>query len=285
MKPLFGQDSSPILRIMSFILISIVTMVLDHHRYDPLKTLRTHLNTVLYPIQYLVNLPSSGKHWIADTLSSKQQLATENATLRTKNQLLLVRQQAYMSLERENMRLRDLLKSSYKLTRSKQLLIAEVLNIGLDSADNQMIINKGHAQNVYIGQVAMDANGIMGQVSDLGLYSSTITLITDAAHAIPLEVNRNGLRAIAIGTGDNHQMNLRHLPNDADIEVGDLLVTSGFGGRFPSGHPVATVTQIKRNRSRPFAQIHITPTAHITRSREILLIWQKAQPTDLEIAP
>jgi len=131
----------------------------------------------------------------------------------------------------------------------------------------------------------MDAKGIMGQISDLALYSSTITLITDAAHAIPLEVNRNGLRAIAIGTGDNHQMKLRHLPNDADIQVGDLLVTSGFGGRFPSGHSVATVAQIKRDRSRPFAQIHITPTAHITRSREVLLIWPKKTASDPEESP
>jgi rod shape-determining protein MreC len=185
--------------------------------------------------------------------------------------MLSARIQQLASLETENMRLRDLLGSSFKI--GERVLIAEILSVDMASYRQQVLINKGTSSGVFVGQPVLDANAVMGQVIQTNPFSSTVLLITDSDHALPVEVNRNGLRTIATGTGLGQELELLHIPKNADVRVGDLLVTSGMGGRFPAGYPVARVTQVRHSPDNPFTVVTAEPTARLDRSREVLLVW------------
>jgi len=183
-------------------------------------------------------------------------------------------------VQAENKRLKQLLDSSIKL--EGRSLVAELLQIDPDPGKHQIVIDKGSRHSVFEGQPLLDATGIFGQILHVGPFSSTAILITDPDHALPVQVNRNGLRTIAVGTGNLHRLDLPHVPNNADIKVGDLLITSGLGGRFPADYPVATVASVEPNPGSPFAKVIAIPTAHLDRSREVLLVWpaQAAAPND-----
>jgi rod shape-determining protein MreC len=182
-----------------------------------------------------------------------------------------VQLQKLASLEAENMRLRELLDSSFKV--GEKVLIAELLSVNLDPYKHQIVINKGKSNGVYPGQPLLDAKGVMGQMVHVGPYTSTAILITDSSHAIPVQVNRNGLRTIAIGSGTINRLELPYIPNNADIRPGDLLVTSGLGGHFPAGYPVAEVSAIQHDPGHTFSIVAATPMADLNRSREVLLVW------------
>ena len=139
------------------------------------------------------------------------------------------------------------------------------------------MLNKGRRDGVFSGQSLVDSQGVMGQVVSVGPFSSTALLITDPSHALPVQVHRTGLRAVATGTGAADAVVLSHIPNNADLRVGDLLVTSGLGGRFPQGYPVGRVTRVQRDSGQPFAQVDVTPSARLERNREVLLIWSQGQ--------
>jgi len=175
------------------------------------------------------------------------------------------------ALEAENMRMRNLLDSSFKI--GDRVLIAELVAVDLDPYRQQVLINKGTSSGVYEGQPVLDANAVMGQVTHVNPLTATVLLITDARHALPVQVNRNGLRTVALGTGRINVLELPHLPNNADISVGDLLITSGLGGHFPPGYPVAEVTSVVREPGQPFAVVEARPMAHLDRTREALLVW------------
>ena len=175
------------------------------------------------------------------------------------------------SLEIENIRLRELLDSSFEV--GEKVLVAELMSVNLDPYKHQIVINKGELHHIYRGQPLLDADGVMGQVVHVGPYTSTAVLITDTSHATPVQVNRNGLRTIALGSGTLNRLDLPYLSNNADVVPGDLLVTSGLGGRFPPGYPVATVTRIDRSPDEPFSNVQAEPRAHLDRSREVLLVW------------
>jgi len=140
------------------------------------------------------------------------------------------------------------------------------------------VINKGRREGVYDGQAIVDANGVMGQIVHVGPFSSTVLLLTDPTHAIPVQINRNGLRSVAVGTGQSHILHLEHLPNNVDIKEGDLIVSSGLGSRFPPGYPVGIVYNISRIPGEPFAKVTILPSAQLEKSREVLLVWPKSVP-------
>ena len=142
----------------------------------------------------------------------------------------------------------------------------------------QVVVNKGSTSGVFLGQPVLDANAVMGQVIEVNPLTATVLLITDASHSLPVQVNRNGLRSIAEGTGLVNRLEVSHLPHNADIREGDLLVTSGLGGHFPPGYPVARVTEVKREPGKPFATVVATPTARLDRSREMLLVWTLPPP-------
>lgn len=252
-------------------------MTLDHRQHHG-DSLRSFLSVILYPVRALVNFPAATGNWISENLSSRQHLLSENSKLHAEHLLLQTRLQRLEALESENMRLRELLGSSIRV--GERTLIAELMTVDMAPFSQEIVINKGLYDDVYPGQPILDANGIMGQTLHVSPLTSTAILITDPSHAIPVENNRNGLRAIAVGTGDTSRLELLHIPNNADIKNGDLLVTSGLGARFPPGYPVAKVTSIEHNPGDPFAVVVAEPTAKLLSTREVLLVWTEHQPTD-----
>ena len=166
-----------------------------------------------------------------------------------------------------------MLEASFKL--SERVVIAELLDVDLQPFRHTILINKGEREGVYDGQPIVDADGIMGQIVHVSPFSSTALLITDPSHAIPVQINRNGLRGIAVGTGQSHSLQLEYLPNNADIQKGDLLISSGLGNHFPAGYPVGVVTEIQLDPAEPFAKVLVSPSAKLEQSREVLLLWPK----------
>ena len=250
-------------------------MTVDH-RLHYLEEVRAALSAVVYPIRLVVDLPSSAGGWLAEHFALRNQLLEENQALHAEHLRIRARLQKFSALETENERLRKLLKSSPKA--GERVLIAELLSVELDPYKQQIEVNKGRLHEVYRGQPLVDADGIMGQIVHVGPLTATAMLITDSGHATPVQVNRNGLRTIAVGTGESDRLKLPYLPNSADLVEGDLLVTSGLGGRLPPGYPVASISRIVHNPGQPFAEVHATPTAQLDRAREVLLVWRNGEP-------
>lgn len=245
-------------------------MVLDH-RYNHLESLRSALSVLLYPIQYLASLPLLLSESASEAIISRSQLEEQRDNFHQENLQLRARLQKFEALEAENMRLRGLLDSSFKV--GDRVLIAELIAVEQDPFRQQVLINKGKSSGLFKGQPVLDANAVVGQVTHITPFNASVLLITDAAHALPVQVNRNGLRTIALGTGLINRLELPHLPNNADIQVGDLLITSGLGGGFPPGYPVAEVIEVRREPGQPFASVIAQTTAHLDRIREVLLVW------------
>jgi rod shape-determining protein MreC len=258
--------------------LSVVLMVMDH-RYKSVESVRGALSLLVYPIQLLVELPGAATEWLDESLASRRKLQEEVDSLHTKQFMQQVQMQKFAALQAENIRLRELLDSSFEI--GEKVLIAELMSVNLDPYKHQVVINKGELNDVYTGQPLVDAEGIMGQIVHAGPYSSTAMLITDTSHAIPVQVNRNGLRSIALGSGTINRLDLPYIPNSADIQPGDLLITSGLGGRFPAGYPVAIVNAVQHDPGNAFASVVATPLANLNRSREVLLIWP-GQTTAIE---
>ncbi len=265
------------LRLVALALLSITMMSLDqrHHHMD---SIRAVLSVIIYPLQRLIDLPRESGEWLAESLASRRFLLQENSQLHARQLLLRSRLQKMTALQAENSRLRKLLKSSSRV--EERVLIAELLAVDMAPFSRQVVLNKGHRDGVYTGQAVLDADGILGQVVFAGPLSSNVMLITDPSHALPVTVNRNGLRAIAIGTDKANQLELSHLPNNADIREGDLLITSGLGGRFPPGYPVATITHIERDPDLPFATVFAKPSGHLESGREVLIVWSHTRTMD-----
>ncbi|MGB5305977.1 MAG: rod shape-determining protein MreC [Gammaproteobacteria bacterium] len=279
---MFTQGPSITARLIVLVTLSVVLMVMDH-RYKSLESLRAGLSVIVYPLQLTVGLPHSISAWFRESLASRRTLQEENASLRTQQLMQKAQMQKLAALEAENIRLRQLLDSSFEV--SEKVLVAELLSVNLDPYKHQIVINKGELDDAYPGQPLLDAYGVMGQIVHAGPYTSTAVLITDTAHALPVQVNRNGLRSIALGSGAINRLELPYIPNNADIQAGDLLTTSGLGGRFPPGYPVAIVDAVQHDPGRSFARVVATPLAHLNSSREVLLVWPGntlvLEPTDL----
>lgn len=252
-------------------MISLALMVVDYRQHQ-LAQFRAALSVVITPMVTLVDLPYALLHNIQDHFQTRQTLIRENTNLK-KNQLLMnVRLQRIQALETENKRLRLLLDSE-AVAQQQRVLIAQILKLDLDSSSRRVLINKGSRQDVYIGQPIVDAYGIVGQIIEVGAFDSVVLLITDLNHAIPVQSNRSGARAVAMGTGADHELVLTHVTTTADIKVGDLLVSSGLGGHFPQGYPVARVEKIIATPGETFAQVYATPIAQLDKMREVLLLW------------
>jgi rod shape-determining protein MreC len=245
-------------------------MTLDHRQHH-LEGIRSGLSVIVYPLQYLVDLPFAIGGWASETLSTRTTLLKENRELHERQLALQLKLQKFEALENENQRLRSLLQSSSR--KWERVLIAELMQVDFDPFRHMVLLNKGSNDDVFEGHPLLDAHGVLGQVVHTSPLSSSAILITDPSHAVPVQVNRNGLRSLAVGTGEEGLLEIPHLPNNTDIEVGDLLVTSGLGLRFPPGYPVGTVSHIERDPTEPFATVHATPMAHLKRTREVLLVW------------
>lgn len=257
-------------------------MVIDHHQ-SHLKIIRSALSTLVYPLQYVVNLPIQATEWISVSLVTHNNLLEENDRLKHEHLLLSSKLQRYEILEAENRRLRNLLESSFRL--NDKVLVAELIAVELQSFRRQIVINKGRREGAYDGQPIVDAAGIMGQIIHVAPFSSTVLLVTDPNHALPVQVNRNGLRAIAVGTGQSDKLLLENLPNNADIQVGDLIISSGLGHRFPSGYPVGLIEKISRDPGEAFAKVIIKPSAQLSKSREVLMVWPYEKTEQIKNEP
>ena len=254
-------------------LISVVLLAIDH-RSSRMDNTRSFLSIIIYPVQLLVSLPVEMVEQTYEMVSSYGELKKQNKRLKEQHLINSIKLLKFEALENENIRLRGLLESSFKL--GEQVLIAELLSVNLVPYEHVMVVNKGSRFGVHEKQSVLDANGIVGQVIRSLPLSSEVMLITDPNHAIPVQVNRNGMRAIAYGVGSLSSLELGNVPDTADILVGDLLVSSGLGGRFPQGYPVARVSSIEHDSGRSFAQVKITPEAKLNRSRLLLLVFKQS---------
>lgn len=283
-KPLFSIDIAANIRVTIFALASIVLMMTDH-RTQQLSTLRDLLATVVYPMQYAVQLPFAAADRFYDNLMMHRELVEENERLRKKQLFIGAQLQKLNALEAENRRLRMLLESSGDVR--EQVFIAEVLAVDSDPYRHQILINKGTRHGVHPGQPLIDQQGVVGQIIHANTFTSSAILITDPNHALPVQVDRNGLSTLAVGTGNLQELELPHLPNNDDIKVGDLLITSGLGGRFPRGYPVARVSEVEFDPGHPFARIKAQTTAQLDRIREVLLVISEPIPQadSLSIGP
>ena len=257
-------------------------MIVDHH-HSHLKVVRSSLSTVVYPLQYIVNLPVDAVEWMSNTFVTHRSLLDDNKRLREQYLLSSSRLQRFVILEKENKRLRELLESSFKLR--DRVLVAELLAVDQQVFRRQIIINKGRREGAYDGQPIVDSSGIMGQIVNAGPFSSTVLLITDPTHALPVQINRNGLRAIAVGAGQGGYLQLENLPTNADIKNGDLIISSGLGRRFPQGYPVGVISSISLDPGEPFAKVKVTPSARLEQSREVLMVWPNEHATNKSESP
>ena len=250
-----------------------------------LESVRGTLSTLVAPIHYAVSLPIAFGDWLATVTTSRTRLIAENDKLREDRLVARARLDRAAALEAENQRLRQLLESSKKT--GNRVLIAELLAVDMDPYSRRVVLNKGTRDGVMPGQSLVDAAGIMGQVVHAGPFSSNALLITDPNHAVPVQVDRTGVRAVAVGTGRTDLLKLTHVPNNADLENGDTLVSSGLGGRFPEGYPVGEVVRVERRNGRPFAEVVVRPSARLERNREVLLVWpsRPERAIDTALAP
>ena len=277
----FIRSSSPTLRLAVCVVLSLGLMVSDHHRQHAVWV-RSALSVLVYPLQLtvstlFVDLPHGAVSWLA----TRRSLIQDSEELRQQLLVLGSRTERLQELEGENRRLRELLESSARI--EDRVLVASVLGVDIDPSSNGLVLDKGTQHGIRRGHSVIDANGILGQVNHAGPISSTVVLITDTSHALPVVLSRNGLRSIAVGGGPTGELDLAYVPKDADIEVGDLLVSSGLGGRFPAGYPAATVVGVETSRGGSYAEVRLRPLANLKRAREVLVVFppdEVAEGTD-----
>ena len=248
---------------------SIVLMSVDH-RASHLESARGLLSTVLYPLQLAIHLPIRTGEWLSEQLSGRRTILAENTRLREERLRIHARLEKFDALEAENRRLRNLLGSSEKF--AERVLVAELISVDMDPFSRRIVVNKGARDDVSPGQAMIGSKGVMGQIIHVGPFTSNALLITDPSHALPVQIHRNGLRAVAFGTGPLNLLKLSYVPNNADVQVNDRIVTSGLGSRFLSGYPVGKVVEIRRDPGQSFAEVYVQPSAMLERTREVLLV-------------
>lgn len=270
MSPIFKHGPSAQHRLLLVLFCSVLLIFFDHH-IGSFETARGYLQSFVSPLQYLATAPKRMMIWTAENLTSRKDLIEQNQSYKV-NELLLHEQLMHLSdLEKENNRLRSLLSSPLREETKK--MVAEVIAVDSDPYTHQIVINRGANDGVYEGQAVLDDQGIVGQIQHVGTISSRVILITDVTHAVPVRVSRNGIRMIATGTGQIDKLVNNFVPHSTDVIPGDVLVTSGLGGKYPEGYPVSTILKVNQDESRAFAQVLSTPVAKIDRLRYLLLLW------------
>lgn len=249
--------------------IALVLMLLDS-RYRQLDHMRSAITTAVYPVRAVAHSPYEFTQWTVASFRTRRQLREENLSLRTSQQSAQFELQRLQQLEAENHRLRVLLESAQ--AQQLNLQMAEIMRVSLDPGRHHVIINQGAQLGISKGQAVIDAKGLMGQILRTDTLQSEAILITDSNHVTPIEVNRNGLRSIAYGNGESNLLHLPYFAQNSDIAEGDLLVTSGLGGRFPVGIPVATIIKITRDSSQTFLEVVAEPLAAMDQSRLVAVV-------------
>ena len=251
--------------------LSFVVMFLDQ-RHGWLEQARFVLQAAAYPIQLAVNSPASAWKWLQEVSETRDALRAENARLRDQDRLLALRAMRYEAMNRENSELRGLREALPPV--AERWLAAEIVSTP-NRLRERVLINRGTVNGVFKGQALLDEKGVIGQTTHVGPFSAEVILITDPEHAIPVQIERTGLRTIAVGAGDdnNTSLALPYLPGNADIKSGDMLITSGLGGVFPAGYPVARITEVHRDAVQPLAQVRALPFAAVDTDTEVMLVW------------
>lgn len=270
MKPIFSRGPSLQLRLFLAVIVAIVLIIADS-RLGTFVKIRNYMDTAVSPFYFLANGPRKVLDSVSETLATRQQLELENRALR---QELLLKNSDILLLgqfKQENARLRELLGSP--LRQDEHKMVTQVISTGSDPYSDQVVIDKGSDNGVYEGQPVISDKGVVGQVVAVAKMTSRVLLICDASHALPIQVLRNDIRVIAAGSGCTDDLQLEHLPGNTDIRVGDVLVTSGLGGRFPEGYPVGVVSSVKVDNQRAYTVIQARPTAGLQRLRYLLLLW------------
>jgi rod shape-determining protein MreC len=256
-------------------LILSVSLIIFDHKFNGFGTTRVYLNSLVSPLQYLANLPGELIDVSLTRFESHERLLDENAQLTLQATLMSQELQRLTFLKEENIRLRRLLNSPAKLNTRKE--VAELMAVDNNPYSHQIVINKGALNGVYEGQPVLDENGIVGQIMQVSSTNSRVLLIADITHAIPVRVARNNLRLVVSGSGSLDELHIQHVSHSADLKVGDLLLSSGLGKVFPEGYPVAEITTIVRDETRPFAVVRAKPVAQLDRLKYLLLLWQENQ--------
>jgi rod shape-determining protein MreC len=277
-----GRTTGLLLRCVLYSLLALGLIILDK-RYDHLGRIRRVLSVVAYPVQIAVASPFQGWDWFRESVTTRDALRADKAKLESELRLAQFRLQRYEALEAESQRLRALRDSTAAIT--SRFVIGDVMDVDLDAFRERVLVDKGAQDGVFVGQAVLDAGGVFGQVARVGQLTAEVILVSDATHAIPVQVNRNGLRTVAVGTGDMARLKLPYLPTSADVVAGDLLVTSGLGGGFPSGYPVGTVAEVKRDPTASLADVDVKPAAALDRSRELMFVWLNPQPAATPATP
>ncbi len=271
-KTIFVQGPYLAYRLILASLISLVLIFIDV-RFSYLDPLRGLISSALTPIHWLSDLPISISEGFSESFTSRADLQEKIELMESRMLVLERKAQKLASVTAENNRLRELLNASRVVDEG--VVVTEMIGVSPDADNQYIMLNKGDQDGVYLGQAVLDSNGLMGQVVELNEFSSRVLLISDSRHAVPVQVNRNGVRAIAYGVGALDYLELGNVPDTSDIVVGDLLVSSGLGGRFPEGYPVARVSEIKHYDGRSFAQVRAVPEAQLNRSRLLLLVFKE----------
>ncbi|MFT5718577.1 MAG: rod shape-determining protein MreC [Oleiphilaceae bacterium] len=264
------------------VILSVILIFIDV-RTSQLNSVRNIISSALAPVQWLSDVPNSIAFGIEQIFTSRESLEGELELMKDRMLVLQRKSQKLASVTAELNRLRELLNASRVLDEG--VVVAELIGASPDPDNQYILINKGFQDGVYIGQAILDSDGLMGQVIEINEFSSRVLLVSDSRHAVPVQVNRNGMRAIAYGVGSLSFLELGNVPDTADIQVGDLLVSSGLGGRFPEGYPVARVSSIEHDSGRSFAQVKITPEAKLNRSRLLLLVFKPSDQVPALVIP
>lgn len=270
MKPIFLDGYSSHRRMMLALVLSSVFIYCDH-KLASFEVARGYLQSLVSPLQYIANSPKQLMDYASENIVSRKQLMAENQRFQQQELLLKEKLLQLDILTEENQRLRQLLSSPVRSDYKK--MVAEILAVDSDPYSHQVVINRGNNDGLFEGQPVIDENGVVGQILHVGVNTSRVLLLSDITHAIPLRVHRNGVRVIAKGTGSVTKMEVENIPHSTDIKQGDLLVTSGLGGKFPEGYPVAEVTYVSDNSNREFARITVKPLVELNRLRYLLLLW------------
>jgi rod shape-determining protein MreC len=270
MNLIFARSPSMKLRLTLAVMLSFIFMGVDKYT-DGSATLRAFLNSLVTPIYYLASIPEDSFDWTVDQFKSREALQQENQQLKRSQLLQSEKLQQFEFLKKENDTLRALLDS--KVRQQGKKMIAQVMSIDSHPFRDVVVINKGFASGVYEGQPVIDEFGLVGQVTSVATTSSRVILISDTTHATPVRIQRNGVRAMIEGSGRISSLKANNIPHSIDMIEGDIMVTSGLGGVFPEGYPVAKITMVEHDLSLPFAQISAEPVAQLDRVNRVLLLW------------
>lgn len=275
---LFVKRTSSAFGFVFALVLSLTLIIADVH-YHSLGNVRRGFSLLVAPIQYAVDYPVRVIGWVHSLMSTKKSLIDENMQLRYQQTMLEAQLQKLMLIRHENSQLKELLSASPSV--SMHAMAAQILAVDTASSRHIVVLNKGTRDGVFAGQPVLDAKGVMGQIIDVGLMTSTVLLISDAKCAVPVRNNRTGERAILVGTNNISHLSLVNLPGTSPIAKGDLLVTSGLGRRFPEGYPVGLVDDVKHLPGDDFITVKVSPIALLNRNRLVLLIWPEEEHDEL----